>query len=171
MLTGGALRTAMGDIVENLVEKIWRDLCEKYPLIDAYICKGVSCPLIITDKEGNQITESVDRHCYINGKLVAAIECKTYLDKCFMQRADSDFNLMKSSNEFKAYVVSLEDAVATSSFNFFMNRKNIDNVFYLADSKRNSKKHISRNREAIKSEYVDSLIQELEKFFIAATLD
>ena len=47
------------------------------------------------------------------------LHCKTYLDKCYMQRADSDFNIMKmSNNAFKAIIVSLEDSVKSDSFNF-----------------------------------------------------
>lgn len=165
-LSGGPLRQVMGDMVETFTDEIWNSLCEKYPYVNAEIRKGPNDPIKIVDKDGNSITESVDRHCYINGKLVMAIECKTYLDKCFMQRADSDFHLMKTSNDFEAIIVAFENAAATNSFNFFMNQKNIDNIFFLADSRRNSSKHISRNREHIKPELVNAFVEKLESYFI-----
>ena len=100
-----------------------------------------------------------------NGKLVAAIECKTYLDKCYMQRADSDFNIMKmSNNAFKAIIVSLEDSVKSDSFNFFMNRGNIDKVFILADGKRNSEdgKQIYKTPQRLNKSYFKDLVSYLD---------
>lgn len=167
-LSGGPLRQVMGDMVETFTDEIWSSLCEKYPNVEAEIRRGPNDPIKIVDEDGNSITESVDRHCYINGKLVIAIECKTYLDKCFMQRADSDFHLMKTSNDFEAIIVAFEDAAAANAFNFFMNQKNIDNVFFLADSRRNSSRHISRNREHIKPELVNAFVAKLESYFINA---
>lgn len=166
ILSGGALRQEMGDMVEKLTDEIWNSLCEKYPYVNAEIRRGPDDPIQIVDDDGNSITESVDRHCYINGKLVLAIECKTYLDKCFMQRADSDFHLMKTSNDFEAIIVAFENAAAENAFDFFMNRKNINNVYFLADSRRNSNRHISRNREHVKSELVNNFIAKLESYFI-----
>lgn len=167
-LSGGKLRQVMGAIVEDLVEVIWNNFSEKYPEAKATICKGDTTPIKIIDCYNNSIEESVDRHCYINGKLVLAIECKTYLDKCYLQRADSDFNLMKTSNNFKGIIVSLQDSIAEESYNFFMNRGNVDKVFYLADGKRNSAsdKHISRNTDKIKKEYIANLVNYIENFFI-----
>lgn len=168
-LSGGPLRQEMGDMVETFTDEIWNFLCEKYPHVNAEIRKGPTDPIKIVDKDGNSITESVDRHCYINNKLVLAIECKTYLDKCFMQRADSDFHLMKTSNNFEAIIVAFENAAAENAFNFFMNQKNINNVYFLADSRRNSARHISRNRDHIKPELINSFVTKLESYFINAT--
>lgn len=165
-LSGGPLRQEMGDMVECFVDEIWGELCKKYPNVNASIKKGPIDPIKIVDKDGNSITESVDRHCYINNKLVLAIECKTYLDKCFMQRADSDFHLMKTSNNFEAIIVAFENATADSSFNFFINQNNIDNVYFLANSRRNSSRHISRNTDNIKEELVNNFIIKLESYFI-----
>lgn len=164
--SGGELRTAMGGIVEHLTDLIWGELQKKYPQVDAKIVPGPTSPLTITDGCGNYITESVDRHCYIDGQLVLAIECKTYLDKCFMQRADSDFHLMKTSNSFDAIIVSLENAIADISYNFFMNQHNIDQTFFLSDVKRNSARHISRHRENIKFLLIEPLINKMESYFI-----
>ena len=167
-LSGGPLRQIMGDMVETFTDEIWNFLCEKYPHVNAEIKRGPTDPIKIVDNDGNSITESVDRHCYINGKLILAIECKTYLDKCFMQRADSDFHLMKTSNNFEAIIVAFEDATAENSFNFFMNQGNIDNVYFLANSRRSSSRHISRNRDNIKKDLVNNFVSKLESYFINA---
>ena len=166
---GGKIRDISGKITETLTEMIWNLLAEKYPTIKAEICVGETRPYKIIDNEGNYIEESVDRHCYINDKLVLAIECKTYLDKCYMQRADGDFNLMKSYNkDFDGIIISIENSIADNSYNFFMNRKNIDKVYYLAIGKRNSAKlkKICYHQERIQRDLIMTLINDMEKYFI-----
>ena len=82
-----------------------------------------------------------------------------------MQRADSDFNIMKmSNNAFKAIIVSLEDSVKSDSFNFFMNRGNIDKVFILADGKRNSEdgKQIYKTLQRLNKSYFKDLVSYLD---------
>ena len=166
---GGKIRDISGKITETLVEIIWNELAKKYPEKNAQIFIGSNKPYKIIDPEGNFIEESVDRHCYINNNLVLAIECKTYLDKCYMQRADSDFNLMKSydKNNFKGIIVSIENSIADNSYNFFMNRGNIDKVYYLAIGKRNSAKlkKICYHEERIQHDLILKLINDIEKFF------
>lgn len=89
---------------------------------------------------------------------IAAIECKTYLDKCYLQRADSDFHLLKSSNSFLSIILSLQNSVSKNSEMFFLDQENIDNIFYLADVKRSSERHISRHSEWIGFEKVKIFI-------------
>lgn len=166
---GGKIRQFSGEIVENVAEIIWNSLAEKYPSIKAEIYTGSNRPYRIIDEDGNYIDESVDKHCYINDKMVLAIECKTYLDKCYMQRADSDFNLMKSYNkDFFSIIISQENGIGDNSYNFFMNRKNIDKVYYLATGKRNSAKNkrIYYNPDRLNDDLILSLIDDMEKFFV-----
>ena len=165
-LTGGPLRQVMGELVENMIDLIWQEMQKKYPNVNSKITVGKKTPIKITNK-GGSIEESVDRHGFINGKMVIGIECKTYLDKCYLQRADSDFALMKEGADFEAIIVSLENAVSDNAFNFFMNRNNIDNVFYLADGKRKSgiDNHISHNRERINKEKIAILVDKIEGYF------
>jgi len=166
--TGGKIRDISGKITETLVEMIWNFLAENHPEVNAEIFVGSEKPYKVINPNGHFIEESVDRHCYINGKLVLAIECKTYLDKCYMQRADSDFDLMKSyDNNFKGIIVSIENSIADNSYNFFMDRGKIDNVYYLATGKRNSSKlkKICYHEERIQHELILTLINDIEKFF------
>lgn len=98
-------------------------------------------------------------------KLVLAIECKTYLDKCYLQRADSDFSLLKENEkDFSSIIVSLQDSVAKDTFSYFMSRKNIDRVFFFSSIKRSStpERHISRNPEWI----LESKVQDFVSYII-----
>lgn len=165
---GGKIRDISGQITETITEIIWNCLATNYPNIKAEICVGETRPYRIEDEDGNFIEESVDRHCYINDKLVLAIECKTYLDKCYMQRADGDFNLMKSYNkDFDGIIISIENSIADNSYNFFLNRKNIDKVYYLATGKRNSAKmkKICYHEDRIQRDLILVLIEDMKKYF------
>lgn len=165
---GGKIRDLSGKITETITEMIWNFLAANHPEVKAEIFVGDTRPYRIEDEDGNFIEESVDRHCYINDKLVLAIECKTYLDKCYMQRADGDFNLMKSYNkDFDGIIISIENSIADNSYNFFMNRKNIDKVYYLAIGKRNSAKmkKICYHEDRIQEDLILTLINDMEKYF------
>ncbi len=169
--TGGQIRKVSKETTETLVEMIWKALAEEYPELNAEIAIGDQRPYRIIDPDGNYIDEAVDRHCYINNKLVLGIECKTYLDKCYAQRANDDFALMKSYNkDFDGIIVSIENSIADHTYNFFMNRKNIDKVYYLADGKRNSDrmKKICYHQERIQDTLISSLIDGMDQYFIKA---
>ena len=165
---GGKIRDLSKQTTETMTEIIWNSLAQNYPEVKANIFVGEEHPYRIEDEDGNFIEESVDRHCYINDKLVLAIECKTYLDKCYMQRADGDFNLMKSYNkDFDGIIISIENSIADNSYNFFLNRKNIDKVYYLATGKRNSAKmkKICYHEDRIQRNLILVLIEDMKKYF------
>jgi hypothetical protein len=128
-------------LVENLNRFIWDEVSKKYVNLKSYIVKGDNDKKRVYSNSGkNYIDESVDLHCYINDIFVLAIECKTYLDKPYLQRANDDFRLMRKSTEIKNTVVfSIEDSIATNSLEFFLEEENgVDKVFFIADGKRNS---------------------------------
>lgn len=143
--SGGKARSLSGDTVETMIDIIWSELSQEFPLMNLNITNGKKTPVLVTNSslEGtiSSVKESVDRHCFINNKLMIAIECKTYLDKPYMQRASSDFELMRRTNsDFKSVIVSLQDSVNNETYDFWMNEGYIDKVFFLSDIKRNSAK-------------------------------
>lgn len=133
----GDYRAYSGATVEKLVDLSFELVGKEFPDLNIECLIGTKNPISISDGKYT-IKESVDRHIYINGKLVCAVECKSYLDKCFLQRADSDFSLMKSGKEFKSVVLALEDNIDDNSKAFFLNRKNVENIFILYTGKRRS---------------------------------
>lgn len=133
---GGTQRTLMGELVENFVDFIWEKIQDKYNDSSSKITVGSTKPIKVVSPSGYSIAESVDRHIYINRKIVAAIECKTYLDKCYLQRADSDFALLKTNENFASIILSLQNACSENSFNFFLDRGNIDKIFILSNVKK-----------------------------------
>ena len=164
-LTGGALRAKMGALVENFIDISWDNLCQKYPNIIAHRTVGKESPIIIY---GNY-KESVDRHLFLNNQLSIAIECKTYLDKCYLQRADSDFSLLKSRYpNLITYVVSLQDSVNHDTLQYYLSRGNITNIFFLCEERRKSgmTNHISNHPQFLQKEKVQFFLLQLEKDFL-----
>lgn len=159
---GGILRDFSKETVELLMDLIYNEFNKYYNTTSFTFIEGKKSPVILGD---NVIEESVDRHMYKNNKLICGIECKTYLDKCYMQRADSDFNLMKTELNFNGWIVSLENGISDNAYKFFMSRNNINTVYYLASGKRNStmNKRIYYHPERIKLELVEILCKDFEQ--------
>jgi len=148
----GMVRSTMKDSVELLLDLIWKTEkggeSKKNDFIES------------TSKNGYTLKFQVDRHLYTN-ELKGLCECKSYLDRCFMERASSDFGRIKNgiSENPKTFILALEDAVGKNGFNYYMDEGNIDNVFFLCDGKRSPKKPIW------KDEFKKSINEsKLEKF-------
>jgi hypothetical protein len=139
---GGKVRQKNGNLVESMVKIIIQELC-KLNNINEYKITGKSEDSIrITSKNG-YIDASVDVHMSINNKSVLFSECKTYLDKCYLDRANSDLlHFKKLDKNNSCIIVSLENAVATNAENYFLDEGNIDRIFYLVDGKRSGSKPI-----------------------------
>lgn len=164
----GKLRAGSGATVEGMIDLIWSHLTNKYPDVNARMTTGRATPVIIIDEDGEEISESVDRHCFINNEMVLAIECKTYLDKCYMQRASDDFKLMKTQlPNLQGVIVSLEDSIAANSFDFIMNKGYVNKNFFLATGKRNSavECRIYNTSHRIQDSKILMLVNYLEGYF------
>lgn len=164
----GKLRAGSGATVEGMIDLIWSHLATRYPEVNARITTGRATPVMIVDEDGEEISESVDRHCFIDNEMVLAIECKTYLDKCYMQRASDDFKLMKTQlPNLQGIIVSLEDSIAANSFEFIMNKGYVNQNFFLAIGKRNSavERRIYNTGHRIQNDKILTLVNYLEGYF------
>ena len=67
-------------------------------------------------------------------------------------------------------IISIENSIADNSYNFFMNRGNIDKVYYLATGKRNSAKmkKICYHQDRIQNDLILSLINGMDQYFLQA---
>mgnify|MGYP003328405093 CR=1 FL=1 len=86
---GGAARNASGLVYENLIKRtcIFSNLDPKKN--DYFRTKEIN---------GKSLrTLQVDWHVYNDGKLTKLVESKTYLDRCYLERAVTDF--IKLMNE------------------------------------------------------------------------
>ena len=168
----GKIRASSGRVVEELIDYSWELFAVKYNNYCFESKIGHQDGMNIFDNKGYSIKESVDRHCYINNKIFCCFECKTYLDKCYLQRADSDFSLMKQKGDFHKILISLENSINENILAFFLNRNNIDEIFFLSTGKRNSKKEkriynqLDRINIDLITAFIKNLDDKIKKFLI-----
>lgn len=149
--SGGKVRDSNGSFVELIMFKVFAGVCEILNIND-YEITGKNDDSIRVKSKNGYIDVSVDVHLKINGVNIIFSECKTYLDKCYLDRANSDMSHLKKQNPNSLCIVlSIEDSVKETTKNYFMDDGYIDDVFYLVDGKRNSKKPIWKreNRKEI----------------------
>lgn len=135
----GMVRSTMKDSVELLLDLIWKTERGGESKKNDFITS--------TSKSGYTLKFQVDRHLYSDEKLLGLGECKAYLDRCFMERASSDFKRILDGTESKpkTFILALEDCVSDVAYNYYMDEGYIGNVFYLCDGKRNATKPIWKN--------------------------
>lgn len=171
--TGGQHRTYSGQTTELFVDNVINLFKSYYPSLNIEV-RGDEDKIKVMGKDGKTYTqESVDRHVYINGKLELIIECKTYLDKCYLQRATDDARLIRKGvpNSIQAWVISLENALSDMAYNFFMYQDDeiyINECFFLTDGKRKSTAPLYRNNNyqpRLNKEKIQKLIESFNNFF------
>lgn len=169
-MTGGQNRKYSGETVEMVINKVIDRFKEKYPMLKIEI-RGDDDKIKVKGKDGVSFTEeSVDKHIYINGNLELIIECKTYLDKCYLQRASDDFRLIKKGvkRPLEAWIVSLENAVSDMAYNFFMYQDDniyVNKCFFLSNGKRSSAKPIYKNYETrLNIDNIREMIKNFDNF-------
>lgn len=169
--TGGKIRQAMGNLGEDLSALAWIEIAKIYSDIEKAIKpkKGEKDQIKCINKNGNEFYAHVDKHCYINGKFILAIEAKSYLDSCYYYRASNDFRLLKLYFDKKliCIVVSIEDAAKKESKNFIEDEKWIDKTFILTDGKRSSTKPIWKRkfRKKLNFNKIKNFVEFLDSVF------
>ncbi len=169
--TGGRIRQSMGDLGEELSALAWMEIAKIYSDIEKPVKpkKGEKDQIKCVNKNGNIFYAHVDKHCYISGKFVLAIEAKSYLDSCYYYRASNDFRLLKIYYDKKlvCIVVYVEDAAKEESKYFIEDEKWVDRTFILTDGKRSSAKPIWKRefKKKLNLKKVKNFIEFLDGIF------
>jgi hypothetical protein len=160
---GGAMRTENGRFVEHLIDEIVR-----HAGVPGLVSKK-NDPMIIRTANGHIKRHSVDRHIYLDDRLVHVVECKTYLDACYLERAYNDMRL------FRKYVdpgvgttlLALEDDCAEDAKRFYADDFDgaLDAIYILMRGKRLSR------RPMWKRDFTKPLDDELLRAFVTRFLD
>lgn len=114
---GGIIRSGIGQLVENIAERIvlvvWETLNQnprrisfdttavKVPIKKNYINKVKNPTIkenILKNIDKYYYSQKTDKHVLIDNKLVMAIECKAYTENAMMKRILVDFSLLKQAN-------------------------------------------------------------------------
>jgi hypothetical protein len=191
---GGKIRSINGNLVETMTFHIIEKLFEYYnierfdnnkfkslkikdtnkiydSINNKYLLhNGKNSPIKIVSNinENNYIKTSVDVHIHYNNKSLY-IEDKSYLDLSFMKRTVSDFTDLKTINNSMCIIITLEDAINNIAYNFFMDSKKINYVFFLLGRtfKRRSENPIWKKEfyKPLVKEEVINLIDCIENYF------
>jgi hypothetical protein len=157
--SGGKMRGDRGADIEEFVRKTINRIGLEISR-DLVAVKGSSnkkeLKIQLGDKEIKK-DHQVDIHIYLDGKFVAVIECKAYLDSCYYVRACDDFTLFKKFGyNVKKYLFTLENSIDedTKMFTDHVTENVCDHIFCLLDGKRTSAKPIydSKFRKPINME-------------------
>lgn len=136
----GMVRSTMKEVVEGLLDLIWKTEIGGESKKNDFI-ESIS-------KSGYSLKFQVDRHLYhTDGTMQKIGECKAYLDRCFMERASSDFGRILNGVQSTptTFILALENSVSDKAYDYYMDEGSIHKVFYLCDGKRSSTKPIWRN--------------------------
>ena len=134
-MSGGQIRKLRGNLVEEIASMIWKESGKNRTALHqqkhSYEVNGLKAKV------------GCDVDCFENGVLKCIIECKAYADKCYIDRAATDFRYLHNLAKVKVpkIVVSLEDSVAANALAIikYLNRDiSFNKVFFLCDGKRNS---------------------------------
>tara|TARA_R100000458_G_C8206559_1_gene195424 strand:- start:141 stop:710 length:570 start_codon:yes stop_codon:yes gene_type:complete len=112
---GGAARNASGLVYENLIKRTCDGLGLDAKKNDYFRTKEIN---------GRSLrTLQVDWHVYNNGKLTKLVESKTYLDRCYLERAVTDFIKLNQSpdvpNDAEYCIFAGQDACASDALEYY----------------------------------------------------
>ena len=144
---GGKRRKIMGDLGEEISQRIFEYCINILNIKNASVYRGSEKKIMCKIDDDAFFEAQVDKHVEIENFLRIIGEAKTYLDKTYVERASSDFNIIRKYNEIGdkkifSYIISLQDCVKKETLSFFMKDGHIDNVFILMDLKRQATKPI-----------------------------
>jgi hypothetical protein len=144
---GGMKRKIMGELGEEISQKIIEYCVSDLNIQNSKVYRGGEKKIMCKIDNTAYFEAQVDKHVEIENNLRIICEAKTYLDKTYVERASSDFNIIKKYNKsgnkkIFSYIISLQDCVKKETLSFFMKDGHIDNVFILMDLKRSGTKPI-----------------------------
>jgi hypothetical protein len=169
--SGGKMRGIRGGDIENFVKFVINMFNSEYGM-NVRAVKGND------DKKelkipGTEIKKDhqVDIHIYKNDIFIAVIECKAYLDSCYYIRACDDFKLFKKFGyDIKKYIFTLENSIKeeTKLFTDYETDNICDDIFYILDGKRSSKKSIydKNHKKNINRKKLTYFVESLQKLLI-----
>jgi len=161
---GGKIRGKRGKIVETIVSSLW---CSKGD--DATSSHG---KYRVSNRAGtHEIEMHLDCSLFRGDTLVGMVECKAYLDLCYLERADWNASHLKRANiACPMAVVALEQALADESASFVLGDGNIDSIFYLCDGRRSAARPMYKAQwfKPISEDRFSSLNSWMDKIYAQA---
>lgn len=150
----GAVRDATGDLFEDIA-------CNLIKLANPAAQALKNDYKTIVSKSGHTLDNlQVDRHIYVNHQLKMFVECKTYLDACFLKRAVEDFKmLLRVHPQAKCVIITGQDACSTQSMNFYKDELDFEVFILNVDKKRSSTKPLWKVYNSLDSSEMSRFVE------------
>jgi hypothetical protein len=155
----GAVRDAVGKLYETLCYNILQE-------IDPSLKVLKNDYLTLYSKSGNNKLDNiqVDWHVYKKDKLILIIECKTYLDVCYLKRAIDDFEtIRKIKKNVPAIVFAGQDAVGKDTWNYYNEEYEFETFFLNMTKKRSSSKPIFKTCDPLDETEIKRFVKYVSK--------
>ena len=95
---GGKRRSLMGELGEKISHKIFEYCITFLNIENTKVYRGGEKKIMCKIDENAYFEAQVDKHIEIDNNLRIICEAKTYLDKTYVERASSDFSIIKKYN-------------------------------------------------------------------------
>lgn len=171
IMTTGKLRDRSGKIMEDTVELLYNEIRKNYTYISSKIKTG-NQDFILCVNPGGKMKAQVDKHCYVDEKLILLIEVKTYLEASYLKRAKTDVYDIKMAveNPIQAIIVAAEYAsIHKETLGYLMWDQKIDKIFYLIDwnihGRRSPSKPLYKIPKPLSREKLKILINYIINYF------
>ena len=134
----GSVRGAVGRLYENLCYNIIKE-------VDPSLTILKNDYLTLHSKSGQFKLDKiqVDWHVYRGSELLLIVECKTYLDLCYLKRAIDDFEtIRKIKGNVPAIVFSGQDGVSDDAWGFYRDEYEFEPFFVNVTKKQIGRAHV-----------------------------
>ena len=155
----GSVRGAVGRLYENLCYNIIKE-------VDPSLTILKNDYLTLHSKSGQFKLDKiqVDWHVYRGSELLLIVECKTYLDLCYLKRAIDDFEtIRKIKGNVPAIVFSGQDGVSDDAWGFYRDEYEFEPFFVNVTKKRDCKKPIFKTRDPLDVKEVERFAENVRK--------
>jgi len=126
--SGGVTRYKRGALVEGIIQMVWESL--------GGTVKKVKFPCVRGDKTCKM---GLDAVLYKDEVIKAHVECKSYLDLCYLERAEwNSREMFENSITEPKIILALENSIAETSKDYVLEGNYIDEIFFLCQGKRSS---------------------------------
>lgn len=166
--TGGKMREDRGCDLENFVRNTINYIGIEYKINLIAKNGNYDKKILQINTNGKNIKKNhqVDIHIYLDDNFIGVIECKAYLDSCYYVRACDDFKLFKKFDyNIKNFIFTLENSIDsdTKDFTDYITDNICDNIFYMLNGKRSSKKPIydDKYKKSINMTYFTNFIDQI----------
>jgi hypothetical protein len=151
----GNTRDVIGNLYETLAKKIILSIDPKLE-----VRKNDFLTIYSKSNQYKIDNVQVDWHVYKNNELLFIVECKTYLDVCYLKRALEDFSsIRKIKGNVPSIIFTGQMAVGKDALGFYNEEYEFETFVVNQTKKRNSQKPIYKTCDPLDNKELERFVQ------------